>query len=106
MSNVLYDTAPFDGSTSPSNAVTPGVNRRHSWGQFREAGMLWTTNRVLHIFGWAIVVATNESDEVVEVYPVRTEWRGFSAEANERGHLRVAAWMAAAGDALQEETNR
>ncbi len=55
--------------------------RRSPTDQFREAGMLWAINRVLHIFWWAIVVSTDdETGGTLDAYPVRTEWRGFARE--------------------------
>jgi hypothetical protein len=94
----------------PVNAydpVAPGTNRRHTWAQFREAGMLWAANRILHMFGWAIVVShDDETGEEIEAYPVRTEWRGFAPDREEVGFKRVAKWMARAGAAVSEETER
>jgi hypothetical protein len=87
--------------------VEPGTNRRHSWATFREAGMLWAINRVLHMFGWAIVVEVDDTTgETTGAYPVRTEWRGFPRDREELGYERTAAWMAKAGAAISEETNR
>ncbi len=87
--------------------VEPGTNRRHSWTEFREAGMLWLVNRMLHVFGWSLVIATDEdTGEEVGMYPVRTEWRGFPRDRDELGYTRVSEWMAKAGPALAEETQR
>jgi hypothetical protein len=87
--------------------VVPGQNRRHSWSEFQAAGMLWAANRVLHMFGWAIVVEVDdETSEPLGAYPVRTEWRGFPRDREELGYTRVSEWMAKAGAALEEETKR
>jgi len=96
-----------EATVEPSEPVEPGTNRRHTWDQFREAGMLWTINRVLHIFGWCVVVSTDdETGETLGAFPVRTGWRGFTREREERGYRRVTAWMKAAGSAVAEETER
>ena len=87
--------------------VEPGTNRKHSWTEFREAGMLWLVNRMLHVFGWAIVVEVDDATgEAHDAYAVRTEWRGFPPDRDELGHIRVSEWMAKAGSAIAEETNR
>ena len=87
--------------------VEAGTNRRHSWGAFREAGMLWAINRVLHMFGWAIVVEVDDdSGETVGAYPVRTEWRGFPRDREDLGYQRTAEWMEKAAVAIREETGR
>jgi len=59
--------------------------KRETWKTFRDEGMLWWLNRILHTFGWSIVVEVNEEDEAVgDVYPARTTWLGFDAETNEK----------------------
>ncbi len=96
-----------DADVAPSEPVEPGTNRRQSWEQFREAGMLWSINRVLHLFGWAIVVSIDDgTGETVGAFPVRTEWRGFDRESEERGYRRVTEWMRRAADSVAEETSR
>lgn len=35
------------------------INRK-TWEEFRESGMLWWVNRMLHLLGWAIVVLESE----------------------------------------------
>jgi len=96
-----------EAHVEPSDPVEPGTNRRHSWDQFREAGMLWAINRVLHIFGWAIVVSTDdETGETLGAFPVRTEWRGFPPDREELGYRRTSNWMKRAGPALAEEASR
>ena len=35
------------------------VNKK-SWNEFRESGLFWWTNMVLHTFGWAIVLEIEE----------------------------------------------
>jgi hypothetical protein len=42
-----------------------------SWEEFRESGLLWWINMILHTFGWAIVLNINDDGEVLEVYPAR-----------------------------------
>ena len=78
--------------------------RRHTWEEFQTSGMLWLINTTLHMFGWVIVIATDdETGEFVDAYPARTSWRGFSPESNARGHKRVAEYMAKASTALVKE---
>lgn len=96
-----------EAHVEPSDPVEPGTNRRHSWDQFREAGMLWVLNRFLHIFGWAIVVSIDDDKgETLGAYPVRTGWRGFPRDREELGYRRTSRWMKRAGDALDEEAGR
>jgi len=60
--------------------------KRETWKTFRDEGMLWWLNRILHTFGWSIVVEVDETTDKVagDVFPARTTWLGFDAEANEQ----------------------
>lgn len=67
---------------------------RKSWKEFRESGLLWWINTILHTFGWAIVVYFDEgSQEVIDVYPARVKFRGFSSESNEEGYRKVSKYL-------------
>ncbi len=62
---------------------------RRTWEEFKNAGLLWWVNRILHIFGWAIVFEM-DSGKVTEVYPAHCRFRGFSEEAETDGHRKLA----------------
>jgi hypothetical protein len=64
------------------------VNEK-SWREFRESGLLWWINMILHTFGWSIVVEV-EGDEIMRVYPARVKFRGFDEEANTEGYIKVS----------------
>ena len=67
---------------------------RKSWEEFRASGLLWFVNRILHIFGYAIVIETNDTDtQVTDCYPARVSFRGFSEATEERGYLAVSKLM-------------
>ena len=37
---------------------------KKSWNEFREVGLLWFVNRILHLFGWAICVDYDDVDRM------------------------------------------
>ena len=47
-----------------------------SWKEFKDSGMLWWINMILHTFGLAIVLDM-EDGEIKNVYPARVKYRGF-----------------------------
>lgn len=69
---------------------------KKTWKEFRETGLLWLVNTILHVFGWAIVVYDDPKDEsyVATAYPARVKFRGFETGSNDRGYLRVTKYMA------------
>lgn len=74
------------------------------WKAFQEAGMLWFVNRILHAFGWSIVIdSVVESDAITRVYPARVTWRGFSDEVEAGGYGKVARYLVQNAVELERE---
>jgi hypothetical protein len=67
------------------------VNKK-AWEEFRDSGLLWWINMVLHTFGWSIVIKV-ESNKVLEVYPARVKFRGFDEQSNTDGYIKVSEFM-------------
>lgn len=63
------------------------------WKQFLDNGLLWLVNRQLHLFGWAIVVTQDDSGEVVDVRPEKTQFRGFSFDTDKQGFEKITNLM-------------
>ena len=57
-----------------------------SWKEFKDSGMLWWINMILHTFGLAIVFDM-EDGEIKEVYPARVKYRGFGEKNKNAGIL-------------------
>lgn len=65
---------------------------RKSWEEFRQNGLLWFTNLILHMFGWSIVVK-QDNNIIVDVYPARVKYRGFSEKINTEGYKKVSKYL-------------
>lgn len=65
---------------------------RKTWEEFKESGMLWWINMILHTFGWAIVFEY-ENSKVVNVYPARVKYRGFAEQNNTEGYIKVSQYL-------------
>lgn len=65
---------------------------KKSWDEFREAGLLWMINAILHLFGWAIVYAMDDN-KVQTVYPARVTYRGFDEKSNSEGYIKVSEYL-------------
>lgn len=66
--------------------------KKKTWDEFRETGLLWFINSILHVFGWAIVVNI-EGKKVIDAYPARVYFRGFSEEINSKGYEKVTHYL-------------
>ena len=89
-----------DKTEEQNEMVTP-----ITWDEFRESGMLWWINRLLHTFGLAIVVELDEDGKVDNVYPARVKFRGFVWESEETGFKKVSRFMTDNADKLKEEAD-
>lgn len=74
-----------------------------SWQEFRDAGLLWWVNRILHTFGWSMIVEVDDQNKTVSVYPARVAFRGFSLGSEEEGFKKVSAYMRDNADNLLSE---
>ena len=77
---------------------------RKTWKEFQNTGLLWWTNRMLHLFGWAVVFVVEETGEISDVYPARCTFRGFNQLAEDEGFQKLTAYMAETVPELKRET--
>lgn len=75
---------------SVKSAVEP--IRRKTWSEFRNSGLLWFINTILHAFGW-IIVYEIEDDTIKDVYPARTSYRGYPEDSNSKGYIELSKYM-------------
>ncbi len=64
-----------------------------TWDEFRSSGLLWFVNRIIHLFGWAIVVELGEDDKVIRAYPSRCKFRGFDLGSEEEGFINLSQYL-------------
>lgn len=76
---------------------------KKTWKEFRDSGLFWWINMILHTFGWAICVDV-DNDEVVNAYPARVKYRGFDIKNNTDGYIKVSKFMKENADVLLEES--
>lgn len=77
-----------------------------SWSEFRNSGMLWFVNMILHTFGWALVVDVDDDDNVTSCYPARVKFRGFNVNSNTKGYIAVSEYLKNnINDILEEAKN-
>lgn len=76
---------------------------RRTWEEFRSAKLLWWANRMLHLFGWAIVVEVNDDGSVSQAYPARVRFRGFDSDSEADGFVGLTQYLAEHVEALKLE---
>lgn len=66
---------------------------KKTWKEFKDSGLLWWINMILHTFGWAIVFSVEEDGEIKDIYPARVKFRGFDEKTNTKGYINVSRYM-------------
>ena len=77
---------------------------KKEWSEFRSTGLLLFINRILHVFGWAIVFDT-DGDEVKSVYPARVKFRGFDNDSVSKSYQKISEYMKDNASELSDEAN-
>lgn len=66
---------------------------RKTWKEFRDSGLLWWINMILHTFGWAIVFSVKKDGSIKDVYPARVKFRGFDEKSNTEVYINVSEYI-------------
>ena len=74
-----------------------------TWEEFKDSGLLWWVNMIIHTFGWAIVYES-ENGTLSRVYPARVKYRGFDEKSNDEGYEKVTRYMKENAENLLKET--
>jgi hypothetical protein len=77
---------------------------KESWLYFRDSGLLWWVNMILHTLGWAIVYEFDDNNELTDVYPSRVTYRGFTEKINTEGYIKVSKFIKDNADKLYKES--
>ncbi|MGG2053090.1 hypothetical protein ABFY48_01735 [Lysinibacillus pakistanensis] len=77
--------------------------KEKSWEEFRDSGLLWWINMILHTFGWAIVVEI-KGNEIKRAYPARVKYRGFTEKDNSNGYIKVSEYIKGNADDILKES--
>lgn len=71
---------------------------------FRNTGLLWFINSILHVFGWALHIEfDDDEDNIINMYPQRRGFRGFSEDINSNGYEKIAKYLKDNSSDLFEE---
>lgn len=76
--------------------------RKKTWEEYRDTGLFWFINMILHAFGWAIVLVKDDG-KIIDVHPARVRFRGFDEDSNTIGYKNVAKYMKEESDQIFKE---
>lgn len=82
----------FNENNISSYAMEIPINSK-SWEKFKNSGLLWWINMILHTFGWEIMYYFNADKEITNVRPRRTASRGFGEDTNDIGYTKVSQYL-------------
>jgi len=75
------------------------------WNEFRDTGLFFYVNQILHAFGWALVVELEMDGQVIRAYPARTKFRGFGQDSIDKGYKKIAAFLRKEAETLYAEAH-
>ena len=78
---------------------------KKSWQEFRDSGLLWWVNTMLHTFGYAIIVNVEDDGTISDVYPARVKFRGFDENTNTTGYQKISKYMKDNAPTLKKESD-
>lgn len=76
---------------------------KKTWKEFQDAKLLWWVNRLLHTFGWALVLDVEADGEIYSVYPARVKFRGFDEKSETAGFIGLTEHLRTTVDQLADE---
>ena len=62
------------------------MKHKEAWLKFKNCGLLWLVNGLLHHMGY-VIGFEYEDDELVGVYPVQSKYTGFTEQVERNGRL-------------------
>lgn len=77
---------------------------KKTWKEFKDSGLLWWINMILHTFGWAIIFQNEKDGTITDVYPGRVKFRGFDEKSNTEGYINVSRYIKDNSAELFEES--
>lgn len=77
---------------------------KKTWEEFRECGLLWWINTLLHTLGWAIVYDFDDNKNLKSVYPARVKFRGFGDKQIEEGYQKISKYMVDNAEEIYKES--
>lgn len=81
--------------------------KEKGWLEFRNTGLLWFINSILHLFGWCIAIDIDSATgEFLKAYPARTMFRGFASGDNSDGYVKVSEYLKQNIDEICEEAKQ
>ena len=81
------------------------MTKKQSWQKFKDCGLLWWVNSMLHLLGWALTIEyANDGETIIECYPARVKYRGFHAKDSDDCFIKVTKYLKDNIDELYEET--
>ena len=104
MCNICKLVSPAENCAGPIEAPQPDLPMvtKKTWQEFRDTGLFWWINSILHTFGWAICVEFKDGI-ITNSFPARVKFRGFDEKNNTAGYIRVAEYIKQHADEILEE---
>lgn len=66
---------------------------KRTWEEFKDTKLLWWVNRSLHLFGWAIILEVDNNKEIINAFPAKVSFRGFSEDIEASNFVTLTNYL-------------
>ena len=102
--NGVFEDLPLNENDEKTVKEIIKGDKKNKWNDFKDSGLLWFINSILHVFGWVIKYEIDlYTKEIIDAYPDRVKFRGFSEESNTKGYINLSKYMKENAEQLLKE---
>lgn len=65
------------------------MKNRQAWLKFKDSGLLWLINGLLQHMGYVIAFKFDDHDNLIDVYPMEANFKGFTDELEQKGRCSL-----------------
>lgn len=76
---------------------------RKTWEEFRSTGLFLFINHFLQIFGWSICLDFDDNGNIIDCFPARSKFRGFSEDVETKAFKNITNYMINNSESLLDD---
>ena len=69
------------------------MKNKEAWIKFKDSGLLWLINGLLHNFGYVIAYEYDVADDLIDVRPMKADYTGFTRQVQQEGHWALSEYL-------------
>lgn len=79
--------------------------QKKSWKEFIDSGLVLYINQILQVFGWSIAYDVDSEGNIIDVFPVRSKFRGFESHSVSKSYRKITNYLKDNIEELKKEAD-